>query len=146
MVSPEEALKIILEKISVDQKQDSLTLNNFNEIDKLKLSLGKEITVAGYITNLSKANSYDKDLHFDFSTTPDGNNGIVVCEIQNGSDKKHGAALQQPMSDNQMIKVKGVLRFFLEHADSGSPTLQHVFEIRPVSEIYIVDDQPMCNI
>ncbi len=145
MVSAEEALKIILERISVDLREDSLTLNNFREIDKLSLSLGKEVTVAGYITNVSPRNSYDKDVHFDLSTTQDGDNNIIVCEIQNGSDKKHGVPLQQAKDDNKMIKVKGVLRFFLEHAESTSPTLQHVFEIHPVREIYI-DDQPMGNI
>ncbi len=147
MANQEDPLKIITDaKFTPLTKGDQeLTVSNFGNLRKLNLSPGSEIEVEGYVTYVSKVHKgksvgeQDLDVHFNLSPAQDDATTYLVCEIQNADDQKHKQKLDDAKSNGAKVKVKGVLRIFLEHIYESRQKNQfpHIFELHPVSSVII---------
>lgn len=150
MLNPSDALSILTKGKFTPLKrgEHQLTLRNFNELKELPLDPGSEIELEGYIAHVSHIRGKDADIHFNLSIDPSDDKNFVVCEIQNADNEAHGKPLKNAFDNQEKVRVKGVLRLFLEHIHetAGQLSLPHIFELHPTRKVVIGENNELPNI
>ena len=150
MINAKKALELLVQNKFTPLKhgEQQLIIRNFNELTNLPLNIRSEIDLEGYITHVSHIRGRDADIHFNLSTDSNNRNNFVVCEIQNADNETHGKPLKNAFDNQQKVRVRGVLRIFLEHIyeTPSQPDLPHIFEIHPIRKVVIGDNNELANI
>jgi hypothetical protein len=68
----------------------------------------------------------------------------VICEIQNALQDHH--QLLMSARNSKRVRVKGQFRLFLEYNGGHTGKFSHIFEIHPVTHVWIEGEEELNNI
>jgi hypothetical protein len=155
-MTPSETLDTIVSCrfFPITNPSQQVTIEHFDNLRSIDLSLGNEIEIEGFVTFVpSHIGERDKDLHFElFPHINDGTEQSprknsrypVICEIQNALEDHHQPLMNA--KNSKRVRVKGQFRLFLEHIQDGPGQFPHIFEVHPVTHVWIEDMGELDNI